>query len=65
ILRRSRGKAPLKVVQQALGHASLASTGIYTQMSREEFMAECQQVDPGRLSKKAARMEAELQGAAR
>jgi len=39
IIRRSRGNNPLKVAQLALGHASIASTGIYTQMSRQEHTA--------------------------
>lgn len=55
IMRRSRGTNPLKVAQIALGHASLKSTGIYLDMSREEFERELQLVDGGRVSKKAAR----------
>lgn len=47
IINRSRGANPLKVVQEALGHASLASTGIYTQMSREAYTAELHQVAGG------------------
>lgn len=56
IIRRSRGKNPLKVAQLALGHASLASTGIYTQMSREDYMAELQAVAGGRMRKADARV---------
>ena len=51
ILRRSRGKNPLKVVQMALGHASLKSTGVYLHLSREELSEELQAVDGGRLRK--------------
>lgn len=55
IMRRSRGENPLKVAQLALNHASLASTGIYLQMSREEFEREVQLVDGGRVPKAVAR----------
>lgn len=55
IIRRSRGNNPLKVVQEALGHASLASTGIYTQMSREEYTRELHNVAGGRMRKQDAR----------
>lgn len=62
IMRRSRGSNPLKVAQIALGHSSLKSTGIYLDMSREEYERELQLVDGGRLPKKVARQMA--QGAA-
>ena len=55
IIRRSRGNNPLKVAQLALGHASIASTGIYTQMSREEYTRELQNVAGGRMRKADAR----------
>jgi integrase len=55
IIRRSRGNNPLKVAQLALGHASIASTGIYTQMSREEFGRELQLVAGGRMRQADAR----------
>lgn len=55
IIRRSRGKNPLKVAQEALGHSSIASTGIYTQMAREEYIAELQAIDGQRVSKAEAR----------
>lgn len=58
VIRRSRGNNPLKVAQEALGHASLASTGIYTQMTREEIAAEMHQIDGGRVPKRQARREA-------
>ena len=55
IIRRSRGNNPLKVAQLALGHTSIASTGIYTQMSREEYTRELQAVAGGRMRKADAR----------
>jgi integrase len=54
MIRRSRSANPLKVAQLALGHASLSSTGIYTQMSREEFERDLLAIDGKRLSRKAA-----------
>ncbi|UUZ68059.1 site-specific integrase [Polaromonas sp. P2-4] len=51
-----RGNNALKVAQLALNHASLRSTGVYVQMSRESFEREMQLVDgAGRLSKADAR----------
>lgn len=64
IMRRSRGKNALQVAQQALGHASLSSTQIYTRMSREEYTESLRQVDTARLSKGEARRQAAAQGAA-
>lgn len=58
ILRRSQSKAPLKVVQTHLGHASLSSTGVYLQMSREDYSHEMQQIHGGRLSKAEAMRQA-------
>lgn len=68
IIRRSRATSPaqaLQVAQAALGHASLKSTGIYLQLSREELTAQLQAVDAagGRLSKKQARRAALVGGA--
>lgn len=64
IIRRSRGNNPLKVAQLALGHTSIASTGIYTQMSREEYTRELQAVAGGRMRKAdARRMGQAAQGA--
>lgn len=62
IIRRSRGNNPLKVAQLALGHASIASTGIYTQMSREEYTRELQNVAGGRMRKADARLMAQGAG---
>lgn len=54
IMRRSRGSNPLKVCQLALNHANLSSTGVYQQLSREEFEAELRAVDGGRMPKRQA-----------
>ena len=56
IMRRSRGDNPLKVCQLALNHSSLASTGVYQQLSREEYERELQLVDGARMPKKVARV---------
>ena len=55
IMRRSRAKSPLHVAKEVLGHESLASTGIYTRMSREEFERDLRGIDGGRTTKRAAR----------
>ena len=55
IIRRSRSANPLKVAQQALGHSSISSTGIYTQMAREEYMRDLQAIDGGRMRRADAR----------
>jgi site-specific recombinase XerD len=62
IIHRSRSRNPLKVVQQALGHESIASTGIYTRMAREEYVRDLQAIDGGRMSKRAAKKLAAGQG---
>ena len=59
VMRRSRGNNPLKVAQIALNHQSLASTGIYLDMSREEYERELQMVDGGRVPKRVARQMAQ------
>ncbi|MGE0350931.1 tyrosine-type recombinase/integrase [Hydrogenophaga sp.] len=67
IVRRSRAQSPgmaMKVAQAALGHASLKSTGVYLNLSREELAAELQAVDGGRLKKRQARALAEEMGVA-
>lgn len=61
IVRRCRGNNPVKVVQLALGHSSIASSGIYTQINREEFEREMQNVAGGRMSKAAAITQAKAQ----
>jgi site-specific recombinase XerC len=48
IMRRSSSSDPRGVVQAALGHASIGSTGIYTAVSKEELAAALEEVDgPG------------------
>ena len=48
IMRRSTSSDPRGIVQAALGHASIASTGIYTAVSREELVNSLAEVDgPG------------------
>ncbi len=54
VVQRSRGSNPLKVAQLALGHESIASTGIYTQMSRTAFEMEMHAVAGGRMPKARA-----------
>lgn len=61
IIRRSRSQNPLKVAQQALGHESISSTGIYTQMAREEYVRDLQAIDGARMSRRDARRLAEQQ----
>lgn len=60
IMRRSRGNNPLKVCQVAMNHRSLASTGVYLQLSREELAQELQIVEGGRLAKGVARSLVEV-----
>lgn len=45
ILRRSTSGRPLHIVQAALGHTSLRSTGVYTLPDREELQAALDEVD--------------------
>lgn len=60
VMNRSRGSNAVKVAQLALNHASLRSTGIYLQMSRETLARELQVVDgAGRMGKQAARQLAQ------
>ena len=63
IINRCRGKNPIKVVQLALGHESIASSGIYTQMNREAFEREMHNVAGGRMRKADARAEGQHKGA--
>jgi site-specific recombinase XerD len=55
IMRRSRGKDALRVAKLALNHSSIRSTGIYTQMSREEFEREMHFVHGSRVPRRMAR----------
>ena len=45
IMRRSSSSDPRGIVQAALGHASISSTGIYTAVSKEELAAALEEVD--------------------
>lgn len=45
IMRRSTSHDPRGVVQAALGHTSIASTGIYTQITKEDMDAALREVD--------------------
>lgn len=47
IMRRSTSSDPRGIAQAALGHATIASTGIYTGVTREELEAQLRQVDGG------------------
>lgn len=58
VLRRSRGDNPVKVVQLALGHEAISSTGVYLTMSREELAEQLDQVAGGHVSKAQARRRA-------
>jgi len=64
IIKRSRADNPLKVAQQALGHASISSTGIYTQMTRVDYVQALQATAGGRLPRKAAEQLAASSAAA-
>ena len=55
---RLQSSGDLRAVQEMLGHASIASTGIYTQMSREDVARDLQAVDGARMSKKRAVQQA-------
>lgn len=60
IMRHTRAKKDaMRVVKLALNHASIRSTGIYTQLSREEFEREIHFVDGGRVPRRMARQMAE------
>jgi site-specific recombinase XerC len=62
IIRRSRATNPVKVAQLALGHATIASTGIYTQMSRQEYVQALQATAGGRTPRRVAeQLAAELE----
>jgi site-specific recombinase XerC len=56
IMRRSTSNDPRGIVQAELGHASIASSGIYTQMSKEDLERHLQEIDgvPG-LRKRAVK----------
>lgn len=53
IMRRTTAEDPRGVVQAILGHADIRSSGIYTQLNREEVLNAMQEVDgPRRLRKR-------------
>jgi site-specific recombinase XerC len=45
IMRRSTSTDPRGIVQAALGHASISSSGIYTEVSKEELQTALEEVD--------------------
>jgi site-specific recombinase XerC len=45
IMKRTTSNDPRGIVQAALGHASIASTGIYTGVTREDLAAALDEVD--------------------
>lgn len=56
IMRRSTATDPRGVVQGALGHASISSTGVYTRITKEDMEAALREVDgQPRLRKRALR----------
>lgn len=56
IMRRSTASDPRGVVQAALGHASISSTGVYTRITKEDMEAALREVDgQPRLRKRALR----------
>ena len=57
IMRRSTSRDPRGVVQRSLGHASITSTGIYTETAREDVEAALTEVDgqSGRVSARKLR----------
>ncbi len=60
IMRRSTATDPRGVVQGALGHASISSTGVYTRISKEDMEAALREVDgQPRLRKRGLRREYE------
>jgi site-specific recombinase XerD len=53
IMRRSSSNDPRGIVQGALGHADISSSGIYTRMSKEDLAQQLAQVDGERRVPKA------------
>lgn len=64
ILRRSSARNPLGVVQSALGHESIRSTGVYTATPREEVEAALTETD-GRRRLSLREMRQSFEGRAR
>lgn len=66
IMRKSTAADPRGVAQAALGHASISSTGVYTQVLREEMEAALTQVDASpRKRISLAQLRREFDGAQR
>lgn len=60
IMRRSTASDPRGVVQGALGHTSISSTGVYTRITKEDMEAALNEVDgPARIRKRDMRREYE------
>jgi site-specific recombinase XerD len=59
VINRTRGKDGLRIAKLALNHQSIRSTGIYTQMSREQYEHEIRLVDGGRVPRRVARQMAQ------
>lgn len=65
IMRRSTSTDPRGIVQAALGHASIASTGVYTRVAREDLERELHAVDGRRrVEKRRLRSHYEAMAAA-
>lgn len=54
IMSRSKSREPLKTVQAALGHVSIASSAVYGHMAREALVRDLHHVDGQRLSRSQA-----------
>lgn len=65
IMRRSTARDPRGIVQATLGHASIASTGVYTRVAREDLERELHAVDGRRrVEKRELRAHYEAMAAA-
>lgn len=52
IMRKSTSNDPRGIVQAQLGHASIASTGVYTRISQEELTEQLELIDAGGVRKR-------------
>ncbi len=64
VMHRSEAKDPRGVVKQLLGHASIASTGVYTGITKEDLLAAVEKVDGGRRLRRGQVKRAYQQGRA-
>ena len=55
IMRNSTSNDPRGIVQRALGHSSIASTGIYTEIDRDELAEALHQVDAPATDRRAVK----------